>query len=151
MISVKQIIHFTDTNSVEVTWIDSDTDKIVRCNSYDQYQLDILQADLGDGSAMYESTYEAVRENWKAPAPTPIVIPQSVSKACGIAAMQDLGVWSSVKGWFENHASENERDLFGAITEFDRASPLLGTVQSILEMSNEQVDQLFILAASKSV
>ena len=46
MITLKEIKRYSDTNSVEVTWVD-DNGIHVRCHSYDQYQMDILATDLG--------------------------------------------------------------------------------------------------------
>ena len=83
----------------------------------------------------------------KLPAPIVDIIPQEVSKAQGIAAMIAAELWPQVKQCFAQDASEDERDLFAATTVFNRQSPLLKKIQAQLELTDEQVDQLFIDAS----
>ena len=54
------LIHYPDTNSVEVTWLDAEN-KQTRCHSYADVQMDMLIADLGDAAAEYADLISAVR------------------------------------------------------------------------------------------
>ena len=81
----------------------------------------------------------------------PVVIPQIVSKAQGIAALVEVGLWPSVKAYFSTEATETEQDLFEAITEFHRQSPLLLTLRTRFSLTDEELDNLFILANTKVI
>ena len=45
--TLKQVIHYPDTNSVEATWIDS-KEVSVRCHSYAAIQMDMFRADISE-------------------------------------------------------------------------------------------------------
>lgn len=53
MIKLKEIVRFDGTNSIEATWVDEQTiggeiiETVTRCHSYGQYQMAMLEADLG--------------------------------------------------------------------------------------------------------
>ena len=42
-------------------------------------------------------------------------IPQEISKAQGIAAMINSGLWPQVKEYFATQATDNEKEIFNAI------------------------------------
>jgi len=63
-----KVIHYTDTNSVEVTWMDDDG-KQTRCHSYADVQMDMLEADLGVDAAYHADLIATVRANIKPPVP----------------------------------------------------------------------------------
>ena len=77
MITLKQVIRYPDTNSVEVTWVDEDA-KTVKCHSYADVQMDILRADLGADVAEYEELIALVESNIKPVTPPTLseLIPQ---------------------------------------------------------------------------
>ena len=55
--TLKQVIHYPDTNSVEATWIDSE-EVPVRCHSYAAIQMDMFRSDIaewGGDIAEYEA------------------------------------------------------------------------------------------------
>lgn len=58
------LIHYPDTNSVEVTWLD-DEGKQLRCHSYADVQMDMLEADLGSDAAEHAALIATVRANIK--------------------------------------------------------------------------------------
>ena len=62
------VIHYPDTNSVEVTWLDADG-KQTRCHSYADSQMDMLEADLGADAADHADLIAMVRANIKPPVP----------------------------------------------------------------------------------
>jgi len=68
------VIHYPDTNSVEVTWL-NDAGEQIRCHSYADVQMDMLEADLGAGAAEHAALIAAVKANIKPPIivePTPL-------------------------------------------------------------------------------
>ncbi len=60
------LIHYTDTNSVEVTWLDDDG-KQTRCHSYADVQMGMLEADLGADAADHAALIAAVKANIQPP------------------------------------------------------------------------------------
>lgn len=65
---LKSVIHFPDTNAVEATWIDEEGQQ-VKCHTYANVQMDMLEADLGADAAQYADLIATVRANIKPPAP----------------------------------------------------------------------------------
>lgn len=85
-----------------------------------------------------------------------VIVPQEISKAQGIAVMAEypLGestLWLEVKAYFETTASETERDLFNAVTVFNRQSPMLNALKGAFGLTDEMLDQLFILGSQKVI
>lgn len=88
MITLKQVIHFPDTNSVEATWVKTITlpqqeleegvadlvlrtqEVVVRCHSYADVQMDMLRSDLGTDAAQFSDLIAKVEAGIK-PAPPP--------------------------------------------------------------------------------
>lgn len=64
------VIHYPDTNSVEVTWLD-DEGKQTRCHSYADVQMDMLEADMGADAANYAELIATVKANIVPPVQTP--------------------------------------------------------------------------------
>lgn len=85
------------------------------------------------------------------PPVVPVVVPQEISKAQGIAIMMDRGIWVTVKTYFEVSATQAEKELFAAVTVFNRASPLLLKVKALFDLDDAFVDQMFIDGAKKVI
>lgn len=58
------IIHYENTNSVEVTWRDQDGNQL-RCHSYADVQMDMLRDDLGEAVSEHEELIAHVIANIK--------------------------------------------------------------------------------------
>ena len=71
MIKLKQAIHYQDTNSVEATWTDVEGVQ-VKCHSYADVQMDILEADLGDDLPEYVDLIALVRSKIVPYVPPPL-------------------------------------------------------------------------------
>lgn len=82
MIKLKQIIHYPETNSVEATWVREfpatidengtsipSRDETIRCHSYADVQMDMLEADLGEDVSDHAELIATVRANIKPPDP----------------------------------------------------------------------------------
>ena len=65
------VIHYPETNSVEVTWLD-DKGKQTRCHSYADVQMDMLEAHLGADAAEHAYLIATVKSNIK---PVVVVLP----------------------------------------------------------------------------
>ena len=85
------------------------------------------------------------------PPVVPVVVPQEISKAQGIATLMENGYWPAVNTYFTTQASPETLTLFNAVTVFNRTSPLLLQLQALLEISDAGVDQMFIDGAKKVI
>ena len=73
MKTLKQVIHYPDTNSIEATWIDSEG-VVIKCHSYADVQMDMFRADVaefGGDITEYEELIALVEANIKPIPPTP--------------------------------------------------------------------------------
>jgi len=76
---IKQVIHYPDTNSIEVTWVDSD-EKQIRCHSYADVQMQMLRehaAEMGTPLTDYEALIADVESKIVLYVP-PALTPQEV-------------------------------------------------------------------------
>lgn len=101
MIKLKEIKHYPDTNSVEATWVDelspatvdaegnpvAAVEVAVKCHSYADSQMDMLEADLGAGAADHATLINTVRANVKPPEPPKPLTPQEELNALDSANM----------------------------------------------------------------
>ncbi len=88
----------------------------------------------------------------KLPQPVAPQVPEEVSKAQGIYVLSqtpfgETTLWAAVRTYFETEASEMERELFAAITTFNRQSPLLTSLKDRFGLTDEMLDQMFINGA----
>lgn len=154
MNTLKQVIHYPDTNSVEATWVD-ENGVVIKCHSYADVQMQMFRedvAELGGDIADYEELIALVESNIKPVEPEPIPVPQEISKAQGIAVMSKVSVgesnlWLAVKTYFDTEADEISRDLFYAIQVFNRQSPMLNNLKGLFGLDDVALDQLFIEGA----
>lgn len=82
MTILKQVIHYSDTNSVEATWVDAN-DIQIKCHSYADVQMDMFRADateLGTSLAEYEGMIAEVEAAIVPYVPPPISV-QSITAA----------------------------------------------------------------------
>ena len=154
MNTLKQVIHYLDTNSVEATWVD-ENDVVIKCHSYADVQMQMFRddvAELGGNISEYEELIALVESNIKPVEPEPIPVPQEISKAQGIAVMSqvvidDSNLWLKVKAYFDTEADEISRDLFYAIQVFNRQSPMLNSLKAKFGLDDAGLDNLFIEGA----
>ena len=151
MNTLKQVIHYPDTNSVEATWVDSEG-VVIKCHSYADVQMQMFREDVaefGGDVAEYEDLITLVESNIKPVEPEPVPVPQEISKAQGIAIMSqvvigDSNLWLKVKAYFDTEADEISRDLFYAIQVFNRQSPMLNNLKGLFGLDDAALDRLFI-------
>lgn len=71
MNTLKQVIHYPDTNSVEATWVD-ENGVVVKCHSYADVQMDMFRDDaaaFGTSLDDYEDLMDLVESGIKPPIP----------------------------------------------------------------------------------
>lgn len=154
MNTLKQVIHYPDTNSVEATWVD-ENDVVIKCHSYADVQMQMFRddvAEFGGDIAEFEELIALVESNIKPVEPEPIPVPQEISKAQGIAVMSKVPIgesnlWLAVKTYFDTEADEISRDVFYAIQVFNRQSPMLNNLKGLFGLDDAALDQLFIEGA----
>lgn len=100
MISLKEIIHYEDTNSIEATWVD-ENGVIVKCHSYANSQMGDLALDLGDDRAQYVELLDMV-----AATVTPIATPtpEEIAEAAALAKKEAfMEAWEALTITFEGN------------------------------------------------
>lgn len=152
MNTLKQVIHYQDTNSVEATWVD-ENDIQIKCHSYADVQMDMFRADaleLGTPLTDYEemiAQVEAAIVPYVPPAP---IIPTSVSMVQARLALLHAGMLPAVTAAIQSMEGI-EGDQARIEWEFrptvDRSSVLVSSMASVLGLTEEQLDTLFETAS----
>ena len=134
MKTLKQVIRYPDTNSVEATWVD-ENDTVVECHSYADVQMQMFRDDVaefggnitdyGDLIALVESNIKPVE-----PGPLPILScsPWQIRKKLNKEGMRDA-VESYV---VSDQATQDEKDAWEFATEFREDNPLLINAAAML-------------------
>ena len=149
MIRVK---HYTDTNSVEATWIDEDGRR-TRCHSYDQYQMDMLRADLGAEASEYEGLISTVLANQLPPQTVPAPKVSDISLAQARAQLIIMGLLESIMTYIYAIPDETEKAL--ALNDFEhrndvlREHAMVSALQDMLGWTDAQVDDFFTAASQR--
>ena len=108
MNTLKQVIHYPDTNSVEATWIDSE-DVVIKCHSYADVQMDMLRADLGDDAADYADLIALVESGIKPPASPTAEDILSKAKAARQATVDSIVVTTQSGKQFDGNELSQDR------------------------------------------
>ena len=134
MNTLKQVIHYKDTNSVEATWVDSE-DVAIKCHSYADCQMQMFRNDViefGGDITEHEEMIALVESNIKPVEPQPLPIlsctPWQIRKKLnkeGLREAVELYVKSEV-------ATQDEKDAWEFATEFREDNPLLVNAASKL-------------------
>ena len=136
MNTLKQVIHYPDTNSVEATWVDSEG-VVIKCHSYADVQMDMFKADilnLGGDFAELEELTALVESNIKPVEPEPLPIlsctPWQIRKKLNKEGLRDV-----VEAYVtSDQATQDEKDAWEFATEFREDNPLLINAASMLEI-----------------
>ena len=134
MNTLKQVIHYPDTNSVEATWVDSEG-VVIKCHSYADVQMHMFRddvAEFGGNSTEYEELIALVESNIKPvePAPLPILscTPWQIRKKLNKEGMRE-----AVETYVASEqATQDERDAWEFATEFREDNPLMVNAASML-------------------
>ena len=134
MNTLKQVIHYLDTNSVEATWVDSEG-VVIKCHSYADVQMQMFRDDVfefGGDVAEYEELIALVESNIKPATPEPLPIlscsPWQIRKK-----LNKEGLREAVESYVASEqASQDEKDAWEFATEFREDNPLLVNAASML-------------------
>ena len=138
MNTLKQVIHYPDTNSVEATWVDSEG-VVIKCHSYADVQMQMFRDDVawfGGDIAEYEELIALVESNIKPVEPEPVPIlscsPWQIRKKLnkeGLREAVELYVASE-------QATQDEKDAWEFATEFREDNPLLVNAALLLGITD---------------
>ena len=134
MNTLKQVIHYLDTNSVEATWVDSEG-VVIKCHSYVDVQMQMFRDDVfefGGDVAEYEELIALVESNIKPATPEPLPIlscsPWQIRKK-----LNKEGLREAVESYVASEqATQDEKDAWEFATEFREDNPLLVNAASML-------------------
>ena len=134
MITLRDVIHYPETNSVEATWVDGET-VVVKCHSYADCQMQMFRddvAEFGGDIAEYEAMIALVESNIKPVEPEPLPIlsctPWQIRKK-----LNKEGLREAVELYVKSpSATQDEKDAWEFATEFREDNPLLVNAASML-------------------
>lgn len=132
--TLKQVIHYKDTNSVEATWVD-ENEVVIKCHSYADCQMDMFRndvAELGGDIAKYEELITLVESNIKPVEPEHLPIlsctPWQIRKKLNKEGLRD-----AVEAYVaSDQATQDEKDAWEFTTEFIEDNPLLVNAAAML-------------------
>lgn len=130
----------------------SDIDKVNQTNAGDTGGIDPVFSKIRDNLAnCTEMTAAAVEEHLNPPPPPPVV-PAQVTRAQGKAALVQAGHWPAVLDYVAKISDPTDR-LLAEIALNDtvywrRESPFLKECAKAIGLSEDELDDLFTLAAS---
>ena len=141
MKTLKQVIHYPDTNSVEATWVDSEG-AVIKCHSYADVQMDMFRDDItefGGDIAKYEELISLVESNTKPVEPQPLPIlscsPWQIRKK-----LNKEGLREAVESYVASEqATQDEKDAWEFATELREDNPLLVNAASMLGITDLHV------------
>ncbi len=158
MKTLKQVIHYPDTNSVEATWVERLTEKeyytgedgegcvleagdeiVIKCRSYADVQMDMFRDDIaefGGDITEHEEMIALVESNIKPvePAPLPILscTPWQIRKK-----LNKEGLREAVELYVKSpSATQDERDAWEFATEFREDNPILVNAALLLGITD---------------
>jgi hypothetical protein len=108
---------------------------------------------LGSDLKLYVDAPDSIRVYFPGEIPEPLVdenpVPQSVSPLQAYLALDQAGVASAFEAWASNPArSFAEKAFINRAQEWRRDDPVLSAGAAALGLTDEQLDGLFVLAAT---
>ena len=151
---IKSFMYFEDTNSVEITWVDSEGVP-VRCHSYSDAQIgDILTdlAEYGGNVSDYTAELDALRAAMKPPVPYVKPIPTVVSMRQARLALLQAGLLAPITQAINAFPDVSQREAIQIEWEYaqeiDRNSAFVEQIAATLNLSEAQLDALFESAST---
>lgn len=131
----------------EAEWLDDD--KTVRVIAYSGDQIDLFRADVAQyGGEVDEALLAEITAEWVPPAAPPVAVPQAVSRFQARAALHLAGLLEQVEAVIADPATPVLAKLaWQDAQEFKRTSPTIAAMSAALGLTEQQLDDLFALAA----
>lgn len=118
----------------------------VKCHSYHPTQMDMLRADafeLNTSLVDYEDQITNLAANYIPPPPEPIAVPQVITIRQAKLVLLSAGLLDDVDVAV-SQAPRSTQIEWEYATEVNRTWPTLLALQSILNLSDSEIDNLFI-------
>lgn len=149
MIILHQVIHYTNTNSVEATWVDEDGNQ-VRCHSYADVQMDMLRADLGADAAAYSALIATVEAGIVPVTPKALEVPERIEALQGLLVLDSAGLGPAYEAWaLSPDRTFAQKAFINKATHWKRTDPTLLAATTTLGLTSAQVDAFFIDGATR--
>jgi len=150
MISLKQIIHDITTNSIEATWTEDGAQ--IKCVSYGPRAMHSLRADaaeLGTPLDDYEDLIALVESKIVPYVPPPAPAPEKIEALNGLLTLDAAGLSGAYEAWASSpDRTFAQRAFITKAIHWRRDDPTLAAAASELGLTDEQIDALFIQAAT---
>lgn len=147
---LKQLIHYTNADALEATWVDTD-DVVIKCHAYSNGQMAQLRADLGADATAHESLIAEIEATYVPPEPAPPYVPAFVTMRQARLALLGAGLLASVDAAINGLPSpqkEAARIEWEYAAEVQRSSGLIPMMGVALGLDEAVLDALFIGAAA---
>jgi len=145
----REVIHATGTEGEEGYQPESIKDTTVRVTAYSGDQVALFRADVDQyGGEIDEALLAEIQTEWVPPPPTPVAVPQSVTRFKAKAALLTAGLLDAVESLMGNENTPAlVRLAWKEALEFERSSQTVAAMAAALNLSGSQLDDLFIAAA----
>ena len=145
---ILKVIQYPNNLGLEATWLDEDQQ--IWCQSYHPTQMQMFRdkaAEFGTPLDEYAGLIMAIESAYIPPAPEPIQVPQVVTIRQAKLALLQVGLLDDVDAAVAqaDRATQIEWEY---ATEVKRNWPTISKLQVALGMTDSQIDELFIRAAS---
>lgn len=125
---------------------------VVKCQAYSNAQMDLLAADLGADAPQYQDLMDEVAATYVAPPPEVPQVPASVSMRQARLALDQVGLLDDVEAAIAaipNAAQRRKAQIeWEYAQEVQRRHGLVPAMAQALGMTDAQLDDLFLLAAT---
>ena len=148
---LKQVIRYDNAPALEATWVD-ENDIVIKCQAYSNEQMDLLANDLGDDAPTHQELMDEIAATYVPDPPAAPTPPSSVSMRQGRLALLQSNMLHLVDAAIagiddpvQKAAAEIEWEY---ATSIDRNSQFVQSLAAELNLTEQQLDDLFLLAAT---
>lgn len=144
---LKQVIKYDNAPALEAMWCD-ENENITKCQAYSADQMDMLAADLGDDAPTYQALMDEIAAQYVPPEPQAIPVPQVISRRQAKQALLQAGLLDVADAAIAASGDRAAQIDWADAQEFRRDWATLISMQNALGLTDEQIDDLFRLAAT---
>lgn len=109
--------------------------------------VNTILADQAFMEATYQGRYRAVADT---PSQQPDTAPQRVTRYQAYTALSEAGLYSQIEAWIGQPDTDEKYRIAWLASDFRRDSELIAAAASLFNLSDEQVDALFLAASQVS-